>query len=756
MDGVRAWKKEGPAVRKRGQQILAKLCEEGLSDEIELHFKDDQSDTKEGGVSLVDFVKEGHDLDERVTRQACSLLEEISPSHSMRFTSRKILFELVPTRDRSCSGFTNSMITLLTSSNEDLVKASLFLLEHVVDGLMMSLFDILASGFFSLLPQTFYEHEIHLSYTHYTYLMDVVIDVISCSHPEIAQIICEEKHVSTSTFRQTFMGKFFHPIKPNFSRLLQAIIKYSPFLEEMTLIQYLTVLHLQSVMEAVREWKMEGPAVQKRGQQILSKLCETGLSEEIELHLLIRRSDRHARRLVFLGAQLIQHFGTDGFTEPLSVCKPSSILVNVGRGTVISEAAVCSALNKGFIRHAILDVFEEEPLPQTSALLKLNPSLATLTPHVSGIPHRADFMESLLNFNIPKFIRGMEKDAEGGKWEKPYFLRTDPESIKAINEASRSYLSLVDFIKEGNKLSDKGTRQACALLHRIENPFSRPLTAEQLFSQLVPTRDGSCSGFTNSMITLLTSSNEELIQSTLSLLSHVVGMFDLGPINFDFLASGFFSLLPQAFYEQDMHLSNRRVCQPRHISKSTYQRTFMDKFFHPIEPFLDFVCRNRRDIADSDYTWTFSYLLESIVDYSTFQVQMTQFLLSSLLALTLTDFLLFIETDKSVGSLLWGLKNVFREWKREHPAVRKRGQQILSKLREEGISDEFELYLQNSRFTFFQDEYIFIGARVIHTNDTVNHQLCLAMISEMTTKWSGCVEQVSQFFHPTVENTNRI
>ncbi|KAK2942558.1 putative Glyoxylate/hydroxypyruvate reductase A [Blattamonas nauphoetae] len=108
--------------------------------------------------------------------------------------------------------------------------------------------------------------------------------------------------------------------------------------------------------------------------------------------------------------------GTDGVTEPLSVCKPSSILVNVGRGTAISEAAVCSALNKGFIRHAILDVFEEEPLPPTSALLKLNPSLVTLTPHVSGIPQSADFMESLLNFNILNFVRGMEKDAEGGMW----------------------------------------------------------------------------------------------------------------------------------------------------------------------------------------------------------------------------------------------------------------------------------------------------------------------------------------------------
>ncbi|KAK2942931.1 hypothetical protein BLNAU_22142 [Blattamonas nauphoetae] len=49
-EGVRAWKREGPAVRKRGQQILAKLCEEGLSDEIELRFKDGSSNS----ISIAD------------------------------------------------------------------------------------------------------------------------------------------------------------------------------------------------------------------------------------------------------------------------------------------------------------------------------------------------------------------------------------------------------------------------------------------------------------------------------------------------------------------------------------------------------------------------------------------------------------------------------------------------------------------------------------------------------------------------------
>ncbi|KAK2941740.1 hypothetical protein BLNAU_23362 [Blattamonas nauphoetae] len=44
MDGVRTWKKDAPAVRKRGQQILTKLCEEGLSEEFELQSQYSQSD----------------------------------------------------------------------------------------------------------------------------------------------------------------------------------------------------------------------------------------------------------------------------------------------------------------------------------------------------------------------------------------------------------------------------------------------------------------------------------------------------------------------------------------------------------------------------------------------------------------------------------------------------------------------------------------------------------------------------------------
>ena len=42
--------------------------------------------------------------------------------------------------------------------------------------------------------------------------------------------------------------------------------------------------------------------------------------------------------------------------------------VNIGRGNVIQEEDIISALDGGMLRAAVLDVFNTEPLPPASAL----------------------------------------------------------------------------------------------------------------------------------------------------------------------------------------------------------------------------------------------------------------------------------------------------------------------------------------------------------------------------------------------------
>ena len=66
----------------------------------------------------------------------------------------------------------------------------------------------------------------------------------------------------------------------------------------------------------------------------------------------------------------------------LSGMKHEAVLVNIARGEIVVESALVRALERGELRGAALDVFEEEPLPQASPLWKL-PNVI-VTPHSSG------------------------------------------------------------------------------------------------------------------------------------------------------------------------------------------------------------------------------------------------------------------------------------------------------------------------------------------------------------------------------------
>lgn len=66
----------------------------------------------------------------------------------------------------------------------------------------------------------------------------------------------------------------------------------------------------------------------------------------------------------------------------LSMMKPTAVLINSARGPLVDEEALIFALQADMIAGAALDVFEVEPLPLTSPLLKMDNVM--LAPHNSN------------------------------------------------------------------------------------------------------------------------------------------------------------------------------------------------------------------------------------------------------------------------------------------------------------------------------------------------------------------------------------
>jgi phosphoglycerate dehydrogenase-like enzyme len=81
--------------------------------------------------------------------------------------------------------------------------------------------------------------------------------------------------------------------------------------------------------------------------------------------------------------------------------KPTAVVINVGRGPVIDEAALLRALTARQIKGAGLDVFEHEPLPAGHPLYKLENVL--LSPHCAD--HTSDWQDQAMHFFMSQYGR---------------------------------------------------------------------------------------------------------------------------------------------------------------------------------------------------------------------------------------------------------------------------------------------------------------------------------------------------------------
>jgi phosphoglycerate dehydrogenase-like enzyme len=101
----------------------------------------------------------------------------------------------------------------------------------------------------------------------------------------------------------------------------------------------------------------------------------------------------------------------------LRAMKPSGYLINIGRGGAIQEQALIRALREGWLAGAALDVFEQEPLPEASALWEMDNVI--ITAHYAGLTPAYDqralaiFLDNLQRYRSGEPLRNVVDKAAG-------------------------------------------------------------------------------------------------------------------------------------------------------------------------------------------------------------------------------------------------------------------------------------------------------------------------------------------------------
>ena len=96
---------------------------------------------------------------------------------------------------------------------------------------------------------------------------------------------------------------------------------------------------------------------------------------------------------------------TEGYVGApvFAAMKPSSVFINIGRGSTVDEDALLAALKERKIAGAAMDVFTQEPLPEDSPFWQLDNII--ISPHVSGnSQHYFDKAADVFAENLRRYI----------------------------------------------------------------------------------------------------------------------------------------------------------------------------------------------------------------------------------------------------------------------------------------------------------------------------------------------------------------
>ncbi|MBS1853331.1 MAG: D-2-hydroxyacid dehydrogenase [Acidobacteria bacterium] len=151
----------------------------------------------------------------------------------------------------------------------------------------------------------------------------------------------------------------------------------------------------RAVAVRVRAMGMRVLALKRHVPETADPLIERYYTPDA-LHAMLRECD-----YVVVAAPLTKETRHMIGKAEIAAMKPNAVVINIGRGPVIEQAALVAALQQKRIKGAGLDVFEEEPIPAGDPMYKLENVL--LSPHCAD--HTATWNDQAMQFFVEQYAR---------------------------------------------------------------------------------------------------------------------------------------------------------------------------------------------------------------------------------------------------------------------------------------------------------------------------------------------------------------
>ena len=154
--------------------------------------------------------------------------------------------------------------------------------------------------------------------------------------------------------------------------------------------------------EIAKKAKGMGMQVVASKQTITTEIFVDKLYTPDQLHELLAISD-----FVVIALPLLEETKDLITLKEFAAMNPSAYFINVARGAVVKQDDLVTALQQGLIKGAGLDVFDHEPLSETSPLWDM-PNVI-ITPHLAALsPNYMDRAIKLFADNLSRFIQHKE------------------------------------------------------------------------------------------------------------------------------------------------------------------------------------------------------------------------------------------------------------------------------------------------------------------------------------------------------------